>query len=99
VLVRAIQPDFGVEAMAKRRGTDNLYNLASGPGKLTQALDIGYELNNKRLDETYIYVEEGKKTSRDKSCSGRIGISRAKDLEYRFFIKGNRFVSRRSEKT
>lgn len=99
VLIRAIQPDFGIKAMAERRGTDNIYNLASGPGKLTQALGMEYVLNNKSLDETYISVEKGRKTSRDKGRSSRIGISRARDLKYRFFINGNRFVSRRRGKT
>jgi DNA-3-methyladenine glycosylase len=101
VLIRAVEPVFGVNAMSKRRGTDKLRNLASGPGKLTQALGINIKDNNKCLNKSDIYILEGacagdfmgNTTRRETARSPRIGISRAKDLKYRFFIRDNNFVS------
>ena len=49
VLIRALEPVEGIELMRERRGVERLENLCSGPGKLTQALEIGLELNGTDL--------------------------------------------------
>ena len=49
VLIRALEPLSGVDRMRERRGLDRVEDLCSGPGKLTQALGIGLELNGTDL--------------------------------------------------
>ena len=51
VLIRALEPVDGIELMRARRGVERAEELCSGPGKLTQALDIGLSLNGSSLDE------------------------------------------------
>ncbi len=50
VLIRALEPLEGVDLMRERRGLERERDLCSGPGKLTQALGIGLELNDTPLD-------------------------------------------------
>jgi DNA-3-methyladenine glycosylase len=45
VLLRAVQPERGLEVMRRRRGTDRLATLATGPGNLCQAFAIDLALN------------------------------------------------------
>ena len=49
VLIRALEPVEGIELMRERRGVERVEDLCSGPGKLTQALGIGLELNGSDL--------------------------------------------------
>lgn len=93
VLIRAVEPLQGVEEMKKRRGTENIFNLCSGPGKLCSALGIDKEVNGSRLGDQIKLHDDGfdvKKIGK----SSRIGIKDALDLQWRFFIVGNEFVSK-----
>jgi len=97
VLIRAVEPVYGIEIMKRKRRTENVRNLTNGPGKLTQAMDITVELNGwdlTRGEKLYIcdldVVEPFEVVS-----SGRIGVKAGADKPWRFFIKGNLFVSRR----
>ena len=93
VLIRALEPIDGIEVMQKRRKTTKIENLCSGPGKLTQAFGITKEHNNLSLLTGELQIHN----SREKpeiEISKRVGLSVAQDLELRFFIKGNRFVSK-----
>ncbi len=97
VLLRAGEPVEGIEIMVKNRRTDNLQNIASGPGKLTQALGItNTELSGKRLGKDTIWLETSvEKLSADQIiASPRIGISQAKENLWRFYIKDSPFVSK-----
>jgi len=92
VLIRALEPMAGFELMQQRRGTTKIENLCNGPGKLTQAFGITREHNNLSLLDGDLQVIN----SREKpeiAVSTRIGLSAGQDLELRFYIKGNRFVS------
>jgi len=97
VLVRALEPVLGLEAMKQRRGTDKLQNLTSGPGKL--AVAMGLSLEHYGLDLTAgKTVWLSPKTETIEVLAGkRIGIDYAgpdRDLPWRFVIKGNSFVSK-----
>jgi DNA-3-methyladenine glycosylase len=93
VLIRALEPLHGVELMRARRGVDD---LASGPGKLTQALAIGLELNGSDLAVGPVVVEAPPPGWADVSVAvgPRIGITKAAELPWRFSVAGNRYVSR-----
>ena len=93
VLIRAVEPTKGVSGMKKRRKTDNILNLCNGPGKLCQAFDITMKQHGKELCEEICIFDIGKRVNI--KTSKRIGISKGKDYEWRFFIENNPFVSKR----
>lgn len=98
VLVRALEPVYGIEYMKRRRNTDKLAELCNGPGKLCQALAIDREQYGCDLcgDELYI----GSFAEIDKSLimvSPRVNIDYAeecRDYLWRYFIKENPYVSK-----
>jgi len=92
VLIRALEPVHGIPLMQKRRKTKKIENLCDGPGKLTQAFGITRKHNNLSLLEGDLRVLNSR-TKPIICTSGRVGLSAGKELELRFFIKGNSFVS------
>jgi DNA-3-methyladenine glycosylase len=96
VLIRALEPVEGIEVMQARRGLQPVDELCSGPGKLTQALGIGLELNGAPLSEGPIRVLGRVNGSSEPSVisSERVGITKATELPWRFSAAGSRFVSR-----
>lgn len=92
VLIRAVEPLEGIEFMQKRRNTTDLLNLTNGPGKLCQAFGIGPELNNKTVGDSITLIHRRFKPEIEESA--RIGIRKARDLNWRFFIKSNKYVSK-----
>jgi DNA-3-methyladenine glycosylase len=101
VLIRALEPLTGTALMRERRRRDRLTDLCSGPGKLTQALGIGLELNTTPLlgDAAAIVLgppPPGREDAgRPRLVAGtRIGITRAAELPWRFCAAGSRHVSR-----
>ena len=94
VLIRAIEPLYGLQAMQERRGLHDVKLLCSGPGRVGQALGITRELNGHRLDQPPFEV-----TAPEERLSivvgPRIGISKAADVPWRFGLAGSPFVSRR----
>ncbi|MGA9769697.1 MAG: DNA-3-methyladenine glycosylase, partial [Blastocatellia bacterium] len=94
VLIRAAEPVRGIDEMMNRRGTDDLKKIASGPGRLCEAFGIDLKLNGLRLGREIKIKERGYEPEISKSP--RIGITRAADLDWRFYETGNPFVSRRS---
>ncbi len=93
VLIRAVQPLEGIEIMKKRRKTDNLKNLCSGPGKLCQAFNITKKLNNTELNKTIRILDNKIKIKIVKTS--RIGIKEGQELPWRFYIKNNEWISRK----
>jgi len=79
--------------MKKRRGTDDVKNLCSGPGKLCQAFGISKAENNSEVNKTIKIYDNPIKVKMVKT--GRIGIKEEKPLLWRFYIKGNEWVSRK----
>lgn len=96
VLIRALEPMRGVEAMRRRRGVTGLTELCSGPGKLTQAFGIGLEHNEIDLRGRLIRIRRGSPEWQDHVVirSERIGITKAAELRWRFCAAGNPHVSR-----
>lgn len=94
VLIRAVEPLKGIETMKMNRKTEKMDNLCSGPGKLCQALNITRILNGKKLGKEVKVYDDGFKV-KSIGTSSRIGIKDALDLQWRFFVEGNEFVSRK----
>ena len=92
VLIRALEPTEGIEIMKKRRRTEKLRDLTNGPGKLCRAFGIGPDQNNEMIGQSISLYERKKKP--EIASSTRIGISKATNLEWRFFIKDNKFISK-----
>jgi DNA-3-methyladenine glycosylase len=94
VLVRGVEPIEGLERMLRNRGLDSDEHVTDGPGKLTQALGIDSGLNGEDLvTSDRLFVEEGKKVEGAESSS-RVGIRRGVEFKWRFFVRGNKFVSK-----
>ena len=96
VLIRAIEPLEGVELMRARRGVARDEELTNGPGKLTEALGIGLELNGVSLADGPITIEPRPPDAREpRIVTGtRIGITKAVELPWRFCDATSRYVSR-----
>jgi DNA-3-methyladenine glycosylase len=95
VLIRALEPIEGIEQMMKNRGTDNIYNLTSGPGKLTEAMEIDLRQNGADLLGDELFITEAPVDRKFKVLrSKRIGITKNADKLYRFYAADNPFVSR-----
>ncbi len=95
VLIRAVEPVAGVVAMkTKRSRVKRDVDLTNGPGKLTQAFGIGREEHGTDLTQPPLYfVEAESNLEIGIATSSRIGISRAIDRQWRYFIAGNPYVS------
>jgi DNA-3-methyladenine glycosylase len=94
VLIRAIEPRRGTSLMRRRRGVEDLRRLCSGPGKLTQALDITDRFHGLDLcaDPRHCFVYPSK-DGVDVVADKRVGISRSADFPWRFTVRGSPFVS------
>jgi len=95
VLIRALEPRRGVELMKKRRRVDDVRQLCSGPGKITQALDITDRHHEMDLcaDPRHCFMSDTQATF-DVVGDKRIGITRSAHLPWRFTLRGSPFVSR-----
>jgi DNA-3-methyladenine glycosylase len=95
ILIRALEPRRGLELMRKRRGVEDIRALCSGPGKLAQALDITNRHHEMNIcaDARYCLLPRAQARVRV-VADPRIGISRSKDLPWRFTLRGSEFVSR-----
>ena len=95
ILIRALEPKRGIKLMKARRGVEDLRRLCSGPGKLTQALDINARHHEMDLcsDRRHCFLER-EATNVEVVTDPRIGISRSKDFHWRFTLRDSPFVSR-----
>jgi len=101
ILIRALEPIKGIDEMIKRRGKTKLdFSLTKGPGSLSKALGISNVHNGFSLLSKEIFIADDGFISDKKSIgiSPRIGVEYSREASkypYRFFIKGNPFVSGR----
>jgi DNA-3-methyladenine glycosylase len=93
VLIRALEPTHGLDAMRERRGLEDVRLLCSGPGRLTQALAVTREHDGLPLDRPPFELRP--RTSEVEVVAGpRIGITKAVERPWRYGLAGSRFVSR-----
>jgi DNA-3-methyladenine glycosylase len=97
VLLRAVEPLAGLESMAERRGTSYERLLCAGPGRLTQAFDIGRPENGADLVQgRQVSVGRGRPIGDARvGVSVRVGLNVGVEPRWRFFELGSPFVSRR----
>ena len=94
VLLRGLEPLEGIPLMERHRGIQRLVDLTRGPGRLAKAMDI-----DKRCDgidlcaEGALWLGTAVRRVGSIGISIRIGINREVDQLYRFYEKGNPFVS------
>ncbi|MCW3976540.1 MAG: DNA-3-methyladenine glycosylase [Candidatus Bathyarchaeota archaeon] len=95
VLIRAMEPTKGMEVMEKNKPVMKLFDLTNGPGKLTIALKINKGLNGVPVTscESEIIIANNRMEF-EIGSSHRIGVRKDLKRKLRFFIKGNKFVSR-----
>lgn len=100
ILIRAVEPIDGIEAMLERRGKDKVQpSLTAGPGAMSMALGIHTKHTGLSLSGPEIFIEDRgiKIRSSDIVAATRVGVAYAMDdalRPYRFYIKDNPFVSR-----
>jgi DNA-3-methyladenine glycosylase len=100
VLVRAIEPLIGKEIMELRRNMPvSKAAISAGPGSAAKALGIDRSFNKKDLTENEIWIEDhGISYTKYEIVTGpRIGVAYAQEdafLPWRFFVKGNKYVSK-----
>jgi DNA-3-methyladenine glycosylase len=93
VLLRALEPTHGIEAMRERRALDDERLLASGPGRLCQALAVTRVHDGLALDQPPFELLA--RTREPEIATGpRIGITKAAERPWRYALAGSRFVSR-----
>jgi DNA-3-methyladenine glycosylase len=94
VLIRAIEPTHGIERMIRRRGTEKLELLCSGPGRLCEALGITNSFDGAPLLRAPVSLAARQK--RPQILVGlRIGLTKAVEAERRYGLKGSNFLSKK----
>jgi DNA-3-methyladenine glycosylase len=94
VLIRAVEPLEGIEFMERRRGTTRLVDLARGPGRLAQAMDIDKRLDGLNLcNSGKLWLGDEVRPAGPIGVSIRIGITRDVHQLFRFYERGGPYVS------
>jgi DNA-3-methyladenine glycosylase len=93
VLIRALEPTDGLDEQRRRRGVEDVRALCSGPGKLCQALGITREHDGLPLDAPPFRLEP-REEAPEIVTGPRIGITRARELSWRYALAGSPFMSR-----
>jgi DNA-3-methyladenine glycosylase len=94
VLIRALEPVWGLEVMQSRRGLEAISALCSGPGKLAQALGVTLAHNGLAVTAPPFSLRAPEEAA-DILVGPRIGLTKAADVPWRFGLAGSRFLSRR----
>jgi DNA-3-methyladenine glycosylase len=86
VLIRALKPTRGIDLMKQYRKTDDIRRLTNGPGSLVQALALPQTYSGQLLKDTDLELILPDKPIKDILTSPRIGIKKATDKPWRFYI-------------
>jgi len=94
VLIRALEPLRGLDAMVANRHGKSGVEVTNGPAKLCQALQIDKKWNGHNLQTTPLQlVPQPALKPAEIVRATRIGISQAKEVPWRFYVRGNSYVS------
>jgi len=95
VLIRAVEPLTGMDTLARRRKGKTEHEMTNGPAKLCQALEIDKRLNGHDLSRAPLkLLLHPALEETEIITTPRIGIRKAIDVPWRFYIKDNAFVSK-----
>lgn len=99
ILIRALEPKFGIDIMMKRRGSKKIIDLCAGPGSLCKALLITKDQNNQSLNSETLWIEDRGIIIKEREIvkSERVGVDYAREwakLPLRFRIKDNQWCSK-----
>jgi len=100
ILIRAIEPTTGIDIMQARRNMPVVKpNITSGPGSVAKALGIDRKLNGISLQSDTLWIEDRGLSFNDEEIAAvpRVGVAYAGQdalLPYRFYVKGNKYVSK-----
>jgi len=100
ILIRAINPTEGIDLMLERRKMASIKNnITAGPGSVAKALGISRKMNGLSFQGNEIWIEDIGLTFSDNQIAAvpRVGVAYAKEdalLPYRFYVKGNPYVSK-----
>ncbi len=99
VLIRALEPDRGLDIMAERRKGQTGYNLTNGPGKLAQAMAIDKTYYGTPVEKGPLYVDfSEKREPKHITATPRIGLGKTaeewREVPLRFIVDGNPYVSK-----
>lgn len=95
VLIRAVEPIDGEDLMAEFRGGKSGADVTNGPAKFCQAFRIDRSLNGQNLEkEPMQLIIQPPVDQADIVQTTRIGITQAKDVPWRFYMRDNRYVSK-----
>ncbi len=96
VLIRAIEPIFGIDIMMRHRGISDRAKLCKGPGNLSKAFNFTIEDNFTKITTPYLFIQKNADYSNNQIFqTKRIGISKSVELELRFYLKNSIFISRK----
>ena len=94
VLIRAVEPIEGIEIVEERRGKHG-FEVTNGPAKLCQALGIDKRLNGHDLRVGELRLNPQRPIDQRQIVqTTRVGISKGKEVPWRFYINGNPYVSK-----
>jgi len=93
VLIRALEPDQGIDTMQERRGAQATTALCSGPGRLCQALGVTMAHNGLPIDAPPFELVGGAATPA-MLVGPRIGVTKAADRPWRYGLAGSKYLSR-----
>jgi DNA-3-methyladenine glycosylase len=92
VLIRAVEPLEGTENMAENRGRTE--NLTNGPARVTQAFGIDTSHNGQEIGKEIKVLDSGQRPGNIHTKT-RVGLSQGQGLPLRYYIEGNRWVSKK----
>lgn len=99
VLIRALQPLEGVQHMCDRRGIQDVKRLCKGPGALAKAMGLQKKHDGLSLQSGLVWIEDAPDIGKDMMVeTSRIGLNIQgvyRDIPWRFYIKGNSFISKK----
>ncbi len=94
VLIRALEPLSGIDAMLENRPVVRQLGLTSGPAKLVQAMGLAPQFRGEMVNGAGLYLAPGERVPEDRiTVTARVGIQAGQNLPWRFYETGSRWLS------